>query len=102
MRAGGDYRVAMTSAEGEAIHHHGTYREIRPPEKLVFTWVLDDQPCEGSANQDCETLVTIEFHDRGTATEVVLTHEFLPSETARRGHDFGWNGSFDCLARFLS
>lgn len=48
-----------------------------------------------------ETLVTVEFRDLGGRTEVVLTHEMLPSEKSRDEHHKGWNGCLDRLARFL-
>jgi hypothetical protein len=40
----------------------------------------DDQP----------TVVTIEFHEWGTGTELVLTHRRLPAE-AVEGHRRGWS-----------
>ena len=45
-----------------------------------------------------ETLVTVEFHDLGAATEVVVTHELFPSEAARDQHQQGWSGCLDHLA----
>lgn len=71
----------------------GTYREVRPPEKLVYTWSWEGQPDFG------ETLVTVEFRDLGSSTEVVLTHEFFPNEEARQNHDKGWNSCLDRLAK---
>ncbi len=101
LRVGGEYKTVMQTPAGETVHHYGTYREINPPEKLVYTWVLDGQGCGGSEGEYTETLVTIEFHELGTSTEVVLTHEFLPSEKSLEGHTFGWNSSLDCLAQLL-
>jgi len=101
LRIGGNYRIGLRPPEGEVFYHQGTYREIDPPEKLTFTWLLEDQDCAGSQNESAETLVTVEFRDLGAATEVSLTHEFLPSEKAREGHEYGWNGCFDSLARKL-
>ena len=46
----------------------GAYREVTPPEKLVFTWIW-----EGPEAAE-ETLVTVEFLDQGDHTEVILTH----------------------------
>ena len=45
-----------------------------------------------------ETLVTVEFHDLGAATEVVVTHELFPSEAARDQHQQGWSVCLDHLA----
>jgi uncharacterized protein YndB with AHSA1/START domain len=88
----------MKSPDGKSIDHFGSYREIRPPEKLVFTWILDHQNCGGSEGVTGETLVTVEFQDHGGSTAVVLTHEFFPNDKARDGHQLGWNGCLDHFA----
>ena len=51
----------------------GTYLQIVPPEKLVFTW-------SGGAAQSWRTVVTLDFLDQGPVTEIVLTHEGLSTE----------------------
>ena len=63
------------------VEHRGEYLAIEPPSLLSFTWIskhTDDKP----------TVVTIEFHERGTGTELVLTHRRLPP-TAGRGASEG-------------
>ncbi len=101
LRVGGAYRLVLRLPDGNTVAHHGHYREIRPAEKLVFTWILENQACDGSRGEDCETLVTVHFEDRGSATELTITHEFLPSEKARNNHEFGWNGCLDSLEQLL-
>ncbi len=59
-RPGGQYRFAGESA-GKPWCVHGTYREVRPPERLVFTWEWDDHPNPGDSGR---TLVTVDFVDR--------------------------------------
>lgn len=98
LRVGGNYRITMKSPDGKNIDHFGSYREIRPPVKLVFTWILDNQDCAGNQGVTVETLVTVEFQDHGGSTTVVLTHEFFPNEKARDGHQFGWSGCLDHFA----
>ena len=67
----------------------------------MFTGILDGQGCGGSAGLYAETVITIEFEDRGSATRLTLTHEYLPTEGSKESHAFGWNGSFDPLAEVL-
>ena len=69
----------------------GTYREVDPPNRLVYTWQWETTP--GAT----ETLVTVEFHDRAGRTEIVLIHERLPDAEARARHEQGWNGCFEKL-----
>jgi uncharacterized protein YndB with AHSA1/START domain len=93
LRVGGRFRIAMKSPRDNVHVLVGTYREVRPPERLVYTWRWEAEPEYG------ETLVTVEFLDRGESTEVVLTHELFPTQEACRGHEQGWKGSFDRLAK---
>jgi uncharacterized protein YndB with AHSA1/START domain len=37
VRVGGAFRVDML-IDGAVVTHTGVYREVTPPEKLVFTW----------------------------------------------------------------
>lgn len=88
LRVGGAYRIALKAPSGELMYAGGTYREISPPRRLVFTWAWegDDFP---------ETVVTLEFHERGGSTEVVLIHEGLPTEESRLNHQEGWEDTLE-------
>ena len=102
LTVGGKYQFTLRLPDGQIATHQGEYREIDPPNKLVFTGILDGQGCEGSAGLYAETVISIEFEDMGSATRLILTHDFLPSETSKESHSFGWNGSFDRLAEILA
>lgn len=95
LRVGGAYRVAMLpSDKGEASVAYGTYREIHPPERLVYTWRWE-------GGEMGETLVTVEFRDLGSETEVVLVHEFFPAPDVRDLHNQGWAACMEHLAQAL-
>ena len=96
LRVGGTYRLGMKKLpDGQVFYLTGTYREVRPPEKLVYTWRWEAEPDQG------ETLVTVEFRDLGKSTEVVVTHELFPSAKVRDDHNRGWSGCLDRLAKLL-
>lgn len=101
LRIGGEYLIVLQPPEGVAIKHFGEYVEVTPPERLVFTWLLENQACRGSRNQCAETLVSIDFKRLNQSTEIQLTHERLPSKDAYDGHEFGWSGTFDCFEEFV-
>ena len=90
-RVGGSFRFDLE--DGSSIV--GTYLQIVPPEKLVFTW-------SGTAMQGRETVVTLDFLDQGAVTEVVLTHEGLSTPERRALAEGGWPSLFDALASVLS
>ena len=98
LRVGGKYRIQMKEPNGNAHTVVGTYRDIRAPEKLVFTWAWEaGGGCGGSeTGEPIETLVTVEFYEKGPETEVMLTHELFPDTETRDKHNEGWTG---CLAR---
>jgi uncharacterized protein YndB with AHSA1/START domain len=95
LRAGGQYQVEMHHKNGNVHRVGGTYRQVQPPEKVVFTWQWE--PDAGSG----ETLVTVEFYDLGPSTEVVLTHELFPNSEERDKHSHGWTGCLDQLAKMF-
>jgi uncharacterized protein YndB with AHSA1/START domain len=89
LRIGGKYRMAMRHIE-KGIEHvaTGIYKEILPPSRLVFTWSWEGEQADG------DTIVTIEFRDMGTSTEIVLKHEYFRTKESRDQHEMGWNGCF--------
>jgi uncharacterized protein YndB with AHSA1/START domain len=93
-RVGGGFRIVMQGhPEGDMVHR-GEYLAIEPPSLLSFTWIskhTDHQP----------TVVTIEFHERGTGTELVLTHRRLPLSQVE-SHRKGWTDIVRLLDEALS
>ncbi len=97
LRVGGRYRLGMRPPDGSpALIVGGMYREISPPERLVFTWRW-----ETAAADEPESLVTVEFNERSGVTEVVLTHEGFVSNARRDEHAQGWQGCLDRLDQAL-
>jgi uncharacterized protein YndB with AHSA1/START domain len=86
LRVGGAFNIEMVRAGGSLVVR-GTYREVRPPERVVYTWSWDE---DDIADQH-ESLVSVDFHDLGAKTEVVLTHERLKDQTSRDNHNEGWS-----------
>jgi uncharacterized protein YndB with AHSA1/START domain len=99
LRVGGAYRIEMQLGDKNSVAI-GTYREIRPPQRLVFTWSWETNPNDRGDPGD--TVVTVDFIDRAGKTEVVLTHERFPDAQARDAHDKGWTGCLDRLQSFVA
>ena len=93
VRVGGTFRIDMIA--GSSVYEHtGEYLEVEPPRRLVFTWV-------SRATNHRRTVVTVELHERGDQTELVLTHEGLPGAEAARKHHAGWSSIAEKLAAEL-
>ena len=103
LRVGGKYRLGMQSPDSDQpFVVGGTYREVRQPEKLVYTWTWEHHGEDKDPDfTPAETLVTVEFRDLGGRTEVVLTHEFFPDVNMRDEHSHGWTGCLDRLATLV-
>ena len=104
LRAGGKYRIQMKKPDGEFHTAAGTYREVKPPERLVFTWAWEKDGSEPDFGEvePTEMLITLQFHPRGQETELVLTQENFASVESRDRHEEGWTGCFDKLEKFFS
>ena len=103
--AGGRFHVRNTSPAGDVYNRGGEFREVRPFEKIAFTWGGTKTLASGAIAQntaDAETLVTVEFVPQGQQTEVVITHYGLATEPLRDDHARGWNICLDNLEGFLS
>ncbi len=103
-RTDGKYRIQVLRADGEFFTTVGAYREVKPPERLVFTWQFEK---DGSGNEfgevePPEMLVTLEFRARGKQTELILTHEKFASVESRDRHNLGWTRCLNELGAFLS
>src|SRR5262245_7544487 len=66
IRVGGRFRTCMRSPEGENHWLSGTYREIAPPERLVFTHAWQD--ADGSSGH--ETIVTVTLEEQAGKTRL--------------------------------
>lgn len=97
LRPGGSYSLKMYGTEG-IYPLSGVYREVMPPERLVFTWVWGHGEDDG-----IEMLVTIEFTEtKDGGTLLTITHERLPNAETREHHNQGWNSTLDCLAAHIA
>jgi uncharacterized protein YndB with AHSA1/START domain len=97
-RAGGHYRFTVVH-QGLPYCIHGTYLEVSPPDRLVFTWLWEDDAIRGDSG---DTVVTVELFDRGGRTEIVVTHERFTSEEACEEHRVGWAGCLAEIEKLLS
>ncbi|WP_380053666.1 SRPBCC domain-containing protein [Falsihalocynthiibacter sp. SS001] len=80
-KEGGRFEVVMKVGDQE-IPHAGTYKEISPHERLVFTW-------ESPVSVEDST-VTLTFEPVETGTHVTLTHVRFMDEEKRSNHEGGW------------
>jgi uncharacterized protein YndB with AHSA1/START domain len=95
-RSGGQFRVSWKAPDGKLWHELGEYREVVRPERIVMTCRFDFPDFDEN-----ETLLTVEFHDRGKQTLLVILQEGYKDATHRDNHQQGWPGFLDQLAKHL-
>jgi len=99
VKRGGHYRFVVDGANG-AEGYEGRYREVTPPERLVYTFEWDGMP--GYVIID-----TVEFVDLGGGrTRVVTTAQFFTSEERdgfmQSGAVAGYRDAYAALDLLLS
>ena len=102
VRVGGRFRITMLQPFARHVlrmkpwHCVGTYLEVEPPERLVFTFTWEGAPWDLG-----ESLVTVELRDLGGATELELLHERNRNRRVRAFHSSGWGFVLWRMARLL-
>jgi uncharacterized protein YndB with AHSA1/START domain len=98
-RVGGHFRLEVSKPEGTHVVK-GVYRELVQGQHIMMNWVYEGPM--GSADK-MEALLTVDFHRRGSDTEIELHHDHLTNpayrETIQRG---SWTRAFDQLENILS
>ena len=96
VRVGGRFRIVFGGADGKAHECAGTYKEVVPNRRLVFTW------CWPNTTPERVSVVTITLQAAKEGTVVEFNHAQLFDEKVRDDHQRGWMGTLDKLAAFLS
>jgi len=96
-REGGRYRYCIRKGTTDSWAE-GIYREIRAPERLVFTFRWDS----GDAAHDADTLVTVTFKAQGDKTLLTFRQEAFASLERRDAHAIGWGQVLDSLAELIT
>jgi uncharacterized protein YndB with AHSA1/START domain len=98
LQVGGGWHATMRSVDGEEHRLVGTYCEIVPPQRLVFThrWL------DADGRPGPETLVTVTFEAVEGGTLMRFLQTGFANEWARDGHGGGWSEAFERLVDYLA
>lgn len=86
VRVGGKYRLVFAAGPDSQMEFFGTYLEVTPPSRLVWT---NDEGEEGGA------VTTVTFEQRGEQT-LLTVHDLYPSKEALLG-----SGAMDAMPETL-
>lgn len=96
-KVGGEYRIDVHCTDGRTVTASGSFLEIVPNRKLVYSW--NNTSLEHPAT---DTLVSVEFIDKGDTTEISLTHSKFDRPVSVQGHSMGWGAALDKLEAFFA
>jgi uncharacterized protein YndB with AHSA1/START domain len=107
-KVGGKYHFCMRSPDGQDLWSTGTYREIIPLKKIVWTDSFADKDGNvvsgsvyGMDGLPLEFHVTIWFEPQGNKTKFTVHHRGLPAGEMIEMTQAGWNESLDKLEASL-
>ena len=97
LRVSGAFHLGMRRVtDGSIAGVHGHFLEVRPPERVVYTWRW-----AGALADMAESRITVEFHDEHGATRLILTHDRLPDIPLWHRHRTGWIAACDRMEQIL-
>jgi uncharacterized protein YndB with AHSA1/START domain len=98
VRVGGVWRHCLRGVEdGAELWHHGVFREVEPPRRLVFTFQWEEEGERG-----IENVVTVTLAEHGNRTLMTMQQTPFQSSEERDGHQGGWGSAFDRLDDFIA
>ncbi len=92
-KEGGQFEIIMLAGDNQ-IPHSGTYREINPHDRIVFTWA--------SPYSVDDSTITLQFKSVESGTHVTLTQIRFADEESRDNHKVGWTGILEALETSLN
>jgi uncharacterized protein YndB with AHSA1/START domain len=99
VRAGGAWRYVTRDAEGNENAFRGTFREVSPPERIVYTFEWEGLPGHVA-------IEAVEFEDLGGRTKVITTTIFHTGEERdgmiASGMEVGMNETYARLDELLA
>lgn len=107
LRPGGKSRIDMAGPDGKVYPNKGTYLEVVPPERLVYTDDVDpDETAWGDTPppSNTQTITFEELGDNRTRVTVAIRLESVAARDAmlEMGAEAGWNSTLDNLAAHLA
>jgi uncharacterized protein YndB with AHSA1/START domain len=95
-KVGGSFRMSFRNfTTGNGHSFGGTYREVVPGERLVYTDKFDDPNLKG------EMVTTVTLKKNLAGTELNVTQEGIPDAIPTEMCYLGWQDSLDHLARLV-
>lgn len=94
-RAGGTFDLCMRGPDGVDYWMRGSFREVAPPERIVFTSIIDPKEKQ-------EILTTVTFAEAAGRTTLTVRQTVPVNPMMARGQRQGWAESLERLAAHVA
>ena len=95
-KVGGSYKMSFTNfTSGKSHSFGGTYLELKPHERILYTNKFDDPNLQG------EMQTTINFKQVFCGTDLNITQEGIPAVIPAEACCLGWQESLTLLAKLV-
>jgi len=88
------FSVTFANSDGTEFTCQGTYKEIDPPNRLVFTWGWANQP-------EVAELVALQFTPNEHGTLMYFEQSNIDPSTTLHNYEEGWRSTFEKLEKAL-
>ncbi len=100
VREGGRFTYVFEAKDGQkALTITGEYKEVKPNEKLVYTWNWD-VASDNVAKSNHQ--LTIEFSAAGEGSKISVTQDNYKNDESVTPHEEGWEKALNDLNDYLS
>lgn len=101
-KPGGEFFINMKSKDGKIYPSTGIFKEVSPPDKLVFSLISHFDDNGIPQVEMLNTLIFKEEHGKTKMILVIIESKTISGVEPLKGLDFAWNQSFDKMAEALN
>ena len=94
LRPGGTWRFLVSQDRAKSVGFEGEYIDVRPGERLVFTWSRVIDHADGTHEAMLHAEIEVHFTARGDGTDVRVIHTVKRPEDPREGIGDNWVRAF--------
>ncbi len=102
LRPGGTWRFLTSQDAAKSVGYEGEYLDVRPGERLVFTWSRVVTHANGERESTLHAEIEVNFAAKGGGTDLRLIHTVKRPKDLRPSIGDNWRRTFTTLAALFA